>query len=312
MNKYRIISFFAILGIFLGANAAGVEADSCRRQLPGWPRAAVSLGITAGVNAGLTEALKHSVHEWRPNLEDDRSFPSRHTSWAFAASTYLSNTFYRRAPWVPLAAQALATGVGLQRVHCGAHYGGDVAAGMVVGAGSAVVGDVLSRLIFRSHGCAAGTAVVAGPSLSVYSEVLLPLSRGVRGWHSGFAGTVRGEWPLWRCLGVGLSATAWAVSRAQSPHSRYVPAAEGLTFMAGATVLQPLAQSPLAITAGAEAGGAYVRRCADNKAFAARGRAGLRWQLTRHFAASLEGSWFYLSQPRLSTLAVGAASTYIF
>lgn len=312
MPKYRHIALTVAFASFLGAGATNAAADSCQHARAQLPQAAVSLGITAGVNAAATELLKHTVQEWRPNLEDNHAFPSRHTSWAFAASTYLSTTFYRRAPWVPLASQALATGMGLQRVHCGAHYGGDVAAGLVVGAGSAVLGDVLSRWIFGRDLCLRGANTVVAPALSVHSEVLLPLSRGPQGWHSGFAGTVRGQWPLWRCVGVSAAATAWAVSRLQPGHQQYIPAAEGVAVMAGACVLQPLGIYSLAFTAGAEAGASYVRRCNDNKAFAARVRAGAQWQLTRHFATTLECSWLYLSNPRLNAIALGVASVYVF
>lgn len=61
----------------------------------------------------------------------DHSFPSGHTASSFAAATALA-LFYPRA--APLA-YAVATGVGMSRVHLGVHFPSDAAVGGVIGIG---------------------------------------------------------------------------------------------------------------------------------------------------------------------------------
>ena len=41
------------------------------------------IGLAVSVNAGMTELLKSSIDEWRPDHSAQDSWPSRHTSWAY-------------------------------------------------------------------------------------------------------------------------------------------------------------------------------------------------------------------------------------
>lgn len=108
---------------------------------------AVSSAAAVVVNAGVTEILKHSVHELRPDRSDNNSFPSRHTSWAFTASTILSNELYRYSPWWSVGAQAAASAVAYQRVVSRNHYASDVIAGAAIGIASTELGYWLGRKI---------------------------------------------------------------------------------------------------------------------------------------------------------------------
>jgi undecaprenyl-diphosphatase len=70
----------------------------------------------------------------------DASFPSGHTAASFAAATSLATFYPAAAPLV----YALATGVGLSRVHLGHHFPSDVTAGAIIGiASGSVVGWLL-------------------------------------------------------------------------------------------------------------------------------------------------------------------------
>jgi len=102
---------------------------------------ATGLIIAGAVSYG----LKYSVRRERPYvahpqyqpLEYDASpsFPSGHTSFAFAAATSLSLQY---KSWLVAAPAYLwAVGVGYSRIHTGAHYPGDVLGGAIVGAGAA-------------------------------------------------------------------------------------------------------------------------------------------------------------------------------
>ena len=81
----------------------------------------------------ITEVLKSSVHEKRPNGQDDRSFPSRHASVAFSAAQFMQ----LRGGWAyGIPAYIVATAVAADRVHLREHYTKDVIAGAALGIAS--------------------------------------------------------------------------------------------------------------------------------------------------------------------------------
>lgn len=81
----------------------------------------------------VTEALKTSIREVRPNGQDQRSFPSRHASVAFSAAQFMQ----MRGGWAyGIPAYVVATAIAVDRVHLREHYAKDVIAGAVVGIAS--------------------------------------------------------------------------------------------------------------------------------------------------------------------------------
>ena len=92
-------------------------------------QAAGSLGATALVTTG----LKNTFPELRPDGSDRKSFPSGHTSTAFAAAATLYN---RQGADIGLPALLAASFVGLARVQADKHHWYDVAVGAGIGTAS--------------------------------------------------------------------------------------------------------------------------------------------------------------------------------
>ena len=120
---------------------------------------ALFIGETFLVSAFITTALKYSIKRERPfNTYPDiekvtaapgYSFPSGHTSTAFATATSLSMEYPK---WYIIAPSfAWASAVGYSRMHLGVHYPSDVVAGAIVGSGSAYISYKLNNWINKKR-----------------------------------------------------------------------------------------------------------------------------------------------------------------
>lgn len=115
------------LATSLSLRLAGVESSIPLKE------ALLGKCITALTVGGTAYILKHSVHEWRPDHSDRRSFPSGHTAIVFAGATSLQKEYGRLSPWVTVGGYALATGVAIDRIAKDRHHWYDVAAGAAIG-----------------------------------------------------------------------------------------------------------------------------------------------------------------------------------
>jgi membrane-associated phospholipid phosphatase len=93
---------------------------------------------------GLTNVLKNAVKGKRPDNSTNDSFPSGHTSVAFATATYFAWEYKEKVPWSPALFYGLASVVGLGRIANNRHYLSDV----LFGAG---LGILSMRASYWSH-----------------------------------------------------------------------------------------------------------------------------------------------------------------
>jgi membrane-associated phospholipid phosphatase len=113
-----------------GAIAVPLAAEDDDNRWEATLRAGGSIGAAWGV----TEILKRTVREERPDGSDRRSFPSGHSSQSFAAA----GSLHKRYGWkAGLPAHAVAAFVATARVKADKHHVHDVLVGAAIGEASA-------------------------------------------------------------------------------------------------------------------------------------------------------------------------------
>jgi membrane-associated phospholipid phosphatase len=95
------------------------------------------------LNAVLVKGLKSWTNTERPNGES-KSFPSGHTSVAFAMAHFMHKEYGEQSTWYSIGAYACATSVAALRVMKNSHYIGDVVAG-------AGIGMLSTELVYLTH-----------------------------------------------------------------------------------------------------------------------------------------------------------------
>lgn len=105
----------------------------------------------------ISTALKYSINRTRPYITYPElekldagggpSFPSAHTSTAFALATSLSMQYPRWYVYIP--AYTWASSVGYSRIYVGVHYPSDVFIGACVGTLSAFLSEKINKKLFR-------------------------------------------------------------------------------------------------------------------------------------------------------------------
>ncbi|MFT3705874.1 MAG: phosphatase PAP2 family protein [Agriterribacter sp.] len=119
---------------------------------------AYELGISVGVGSLFTQTLKFAIDRKRPaeKYPDEvfpaqarygHSFPSGHTTLAFATATTISLQY--RKWYITVPAYVWAASVGYSRMYRGVHYPSDVLAGAVIGVGSGLLSHWLTNKLIR-------------------------------------------------------------------------------------------------------------------------------------------------------------------
>ncbi len=147
-NSTTAISFAAPAGLFV---ASVIRHDSLMQQKSFYVLESIAAGSAVAI------VLKYVVNRPRPSTKDSLiipasdmgspSFPSGHTSLAFATATSLSLAFPKWYVIIP--SYLWAASVGFSRMYLGVHYPTDVLAGAIIGSGSAVACRAINKWIFK-------------------------------------------------------------------------------------------------------------------------------------------------------------------
>ena len=94
-----------------------------------------TLATMTGTSLIVTNALKYSIAEPRPDGSANNSFPSGHTTTAFMGAHMFHKEYKHKSPFYSIAAYALATMTGVLRQLNNRHWISDVATGAGLGIG---------------------------------------------------------------------------------------------------------------------------------------------------------------------------------
>lgn len=133
---------------FMALSAGGIWLNGYIKKDEAMMRNGYKSAIAIGTTILITEGLKRTIRRPRPyndypneiilrTRKSGFSFPSGHTSCAFATATAL--TMSTKKWYVAVPAFTYAGLVGYSRMRLGAHYGSDVLAGIVVGIGTSLL-----------------------------------------------------------------------------------------------------------------------------------------------------------------------------
>jgi membrane-associated phospholipid phosphatase len=140
----------------VGAVVAGVFVGGRLAASPRFRAVSYDLLDAFVLNWGYTSVLKQAVGRERPNGQDDKSFPSGHTSNAFALAT-VAERHYGWKAGVP--AYVVASLVAVSRLQRNKHHLSDVVAG-------AAVGYIVARTVVRVNDTPLDKSPVATLSLT--------------------------------------------------------------------------------------------------------------------------------------------------
>ncbi|MEQ1553374.1 MAG: phosphatase PAP2 family protein [Ferruginibacter sp.] len=96
------------------------------------------------VSTVFSYTLKHTTKVTRPDGSANNSFPSGHTTTAFAAAAFLHHEYKKVSPWIAVAGYAAATTTSILRVYNNKHWVSDV----VAGAGFGILSTKLAYLVY--------------------------------------------------------------------------------------------------------------------------------------------------------------------
>lgn len=138
---------YSPLAITFALKAVGYEGRSS------WGRFLASGSMSYAIMAILTNGMKYSIREMRPDGSTRNSFPSGHTATAFAAATILHKEYgLTRSPWISAAGYALAMTTGVMRSLNNRHWISDIMVGAGIGIFSVDLGYFIGDVIFKDKG----------------------------------------------------------------------------------------------------------------------------------------------------------------
>ncbi|WP_345954685.1 phosphatase PAP2 family protein [Mucilaginibacter sp. PAMB04168] len=100
--------------------------------------------MSEAIRAGTVSVLKHTSDRLRPNSGDRLSFPSGHSSTAFAAAEFMAQEYGELSPWYGVVGYSFATATAILRVYNNDHWFSDI----IAGAGFGILSTKAAYLLY--------------------------------------------------------------------------------------------------------------------------------------------------------------------
>lgn len=131
-NADNVLPFVPVAQIYLGKSLGFKPKNDFQHQT-------INIAIANVMAVSVTEILKRSVKEERPDHSDDLSFPSGHTTVAFTNAALLYYEYKDSNLWYASSGFLFAAATGILRVANNKHYTSDVLAGAGIGLASGLI-----------------------------------------------------------------------------------------------------------------------------------------------------------------------------
>ena len=116
-----------------------------------WKDAALIYGGSIAISTAIVVPLKSITKVERPDASTLNSFPSGHTTIAFASAEFLRREYWNTSPWIGVGGYAIATTTGLLRMYNNRHWFSDVVAGAGIGMASTTLSYLIYDKILKKH-----------------------------------------------------------------------------------------------------------------------------------------------------------------
>lgn len=126
--------------------ALGVKSRSTTQRM------LMATGTGLGLTVGLSQVLKWSVSEERPDGTDRSALPSMHAAVAFMGATMLNREYGHISPWIAIGGYTAATGSQMLRIAHNAHWMNDIFLGAGIGVVSTNVAYWLTDCMLGAKG----------------------------------------------------------------------------------------------------------------------------------------------------------------
>jgi membrane-associated phospholipid phosphatase len=133
-NYFQFIPVVAVYGL----NLAGVQGKN--RFID----RTILYAMSEAIRAGTVSFLKHTAARTRPNGADRLSFPSGHSSTAFAAAEFMAQEYGEVSPWYGVFGYSFATATAILRVYNNDHWFSDI----IAGAGFGILSTKAAYLLY--------------------------------------------------------------------------------------------------------------------------------------------------------------------
>jgi len=128
----NFLPFVPVAQIYLGKYFGFKPKNDFQQQT-------INIAIANAMAVSVTEILKRSVKEERPDHSDNLSFPSGHTAIAFTNAALLYYEYKDSNLWYAGSGFLFATATGILRIANNKHYTSDVLAGAGIGLASGLI-----------------------------------------------------------------------------------------------------------------------------------------------------------------------------